>query len=359
MSDPGSDVAARPWRSALYIPGDKPRALDKARGLACDAILFDLEDAVAPDAKPAARDTLTAVLRQGGYGHRARIVRVNGGDTPWGADDLAALAGLEIDGVLIPKVSAPAQIAAVQAALPDVPVWAMMETAAGILNAAAIAAAPGLAGMVMGTNDLVRELGCATPPDRAPLQMALQTCVMAARAHGRIILDGVYNAFRDDDGLAAECRQGRALGFDGKTLIHPAQLPVTNEIFAPSEAEIDLARRQIAAWEAAQAHAFGPGCRCARRPDRREPCMLSPPARPLPGRGPLQEPMHGLADPRSGVLDRPALLQTHRPRCPRQHGKCRQGDGGGRLVAGYRLMWSASSPPNRRSCGRRCPGRSI
>ncbi len=250
-------AAMRPWRSVLYIPGANARALEKARGLDCDAIIFDLEDAVAAAQKEAARETLAAALRQGGYGARARLVRVNGADTPWGAGDLAALAGIGIDGVLLPKVGAPADIAAARAALPDVPVWAMMETPAAILNAAAIAAAPGLEGLVMGTNDLVKELGCRSRPDRLPLMAALQHCLLAARANGLICLDGVYNTYLDEDGLRAECEQGRDLGFDGKTLIHPAQLAVTNRVFAPTEAEIDLARRQIAAFEEVEAAGRG------------------------------------------------------------------------------------------------------
>jgi (3S)-malyl-CoA thioesterase len=248
---------ARPLRSVLYIPGARARALDKARGLHADAIIFDLEDAVAPAEKQAARDTLRAELGKGGYGNRARIVRVNGADTPWGADDLAALAGLEIEAVLLPKVSAPADLDTLAGRLPEVPLWAMIETPAGVLNAAGIAAHPRLEGLVLGTNDLAKELGCRPGAHRAPLQYALQATLMAARAAGVPCIDGVYNAFRDVDGLRAECVQGRDMGFDGKTLIHPAQLDIANETFAPSEAEIDLARRQIAAFEAAEAEGQG------------------------------------------------------------------------------------------------------
>ncbi|MCR8724057.1 HpcH/HpaI aldolase/citrate lyase family protein [Frigidibacter sp. ROC022] len=247
----------RPWRSALYIPGGKERALDKARGLDCDAILFDLEDAVAVGEKASAREMLCSALRTGGYGPRARIVRVNGLDTAWGAEDLAALKGLEFDGVLLPKVGHPDDIAAVRKALPGVPVWAMMESPVAIANAYAIAAAPGLAGMVLGTNDLAKDLGCRHRADRLPLMLALQTCLMAARGAGLICLDGVFNAYLDEDGLEAECQQGRDLGFDGKTLIHPAQLAIANRVFAPTEAEIDLARRQIAAWTEAEAKGQG------------------------------------------------------------------------------------------------------
>jgi len=247
----------RPWRSVLYIPGSNPRAIDKARGLDCDAIIFDLEDAVAAAEKPAARAVLKAELLAGGFGRRARLARINGHDTEWAAADLAALAGLAIDGVLLPKVGAPADIARARAALPGVPVWAMMESPQGVLNAAAIAGAEGIAGFVLGTNDLAKDLGCRTRPDRLPLMLALQTCLMAARGAGLICVDGVYNAFKDDAGLQAECDQGRDLGFDGKTLIHPAQIAIANAAFAPTAAEIDLARRQIAAWQAAAAEGKG------------------------------------------------------------------------------------------------------
>ena len=251
------DPAARPYRSVLYIPGSKPRALEKARTLAVDAIIFDLEDAVAVEEKLAARAVLVQTLREADYGSRARIVRINGFDTPWGRDDVAALAGVAVDGVLIPKVNHPADLQAVAEAIADVPLWAMLEPAAGILGAAAIAAHPRLVGMVMGTNDLARELGARFRPDRLALQAGLGLCLLAARAQGRIIIDGVYNAYRDDAGLATECAQGRDLGFDGKTLIHPAQLAIANAAFAPSEAEIELARRQIAAFDDATAKGLG------------------------------------------------------------------------------------------------------
>ena len=240
---------SRPYRSVLYIPGSNARALEKARGLAADAIIFDLEDAVAPAEKPAARETLRAALAQD-YGGRARIVRINGLDTEWGRDDAAAFA-TGADAVLIPKVNSPADLDAVAALTGDTPLWAMMETAAGMLNAAAIAAHPRLAGMVMGTNDLAKELHTRHRPDRLGMQAGLGLCLLAAKAHGRVIVDGVFNAFKDEDGLRAECEQGRDMGFDGKTLIHPAQLDITNAAFAPTEAEIDLSRRQIDAYDAA------------------------------------------------------------------------------------------------------------
>jgi len=244
----------RPYRSALYIPGSKDRALDKARGLPVDVILFDLEDAVAPDAKVAARDTLYAALADGGYGQRLRVVRINGLDTEWGAADAAAVAAMECDAILLPKVNGPADVDALAALVPDLPIWAMMETPLGVLNAAAIAAHPRIAGFVLGTNDLAKDLNSQS---RTALMTSLQLCLLAAKAHGIVALDGVYNAFKDEDGLRAECAEGRALGFDGKTLIHPAQIAICNAAFGPTEAEIDLAQRQIAAFEAAEAEGQG------------------------------------------------------------------------------------------------------
>lgn len=243
--------AARPYRSVLYIPGSKERALEKAMTLAADAIIFDLEDAVAPDEKINARGILAKAL-EGDYGNRTRIVRINGFDTAWGKDDAAAFAvHAGVDAILIPKVSRAADLDAVMGVAPEKPLWAMMETSLGMLNAAEIAAHPRLQGMVMGTNDLAKELGSRFRPDRLALQAGLGLCVLAARAYGRVVVDGVYNAFKDDDGLRAECEQGRDMGFDGKTLIHPLQLEIANAAFAPSEAEVDLARRQIAAFDEA------------------------------------------------------------------------------------------------------------
>lgn len=244
---------ARPFRSVLYIPGSKERALEKARDLAADAIIFDLEDAVAPDEKERARDILGEALRAD-YGGRARIVRINGFDTAWGRADAAAFADHPgVDAVLVPKVSTPADLDAVAAVVPGKPLWAMMETALGMLNAATIAAHPALQGMVMGTNDLAKELGARPRADRLPMMAGLGLCLLAARAQGRVIVDGVFNAFRDDEGLRAEAMQGRDMGFDGKTLIHPAQLDSANAVFSPSAEELDLARRQIAAFEQALA----------------------------------------------------------------------------------------------------------
>ena len=255
-------MSSRPFRSVLYIPGSKERALEKAMGLPADAIIFDLEDAVAPEEKPAARALLARVLKDWDFGRRARIVRINGFDTEWGAADANAMAqaisdGAQIDAILIPKVSSPTDLDLVAQVVPGADLWAMMETCLGMMNAAAIAAHPRLKGMVMGTNDLAKELGSRFRPDRLPMQAGLGLCLLAARAHGKVIVDGVYNAFKDDEGLRAECDQGRDMGFDGKTLIHPAQLEIANAAFAPSEAELDLARRQIAAYEAAKAAGQG------------------------------------------------------------------------------------------------------
>ena len=252
----------RPCRSVLYIPAARERAMEKAQTLPADAIIFDLEDAVAPDEKPAARELLVRILRESYFGPRLRIVRINGFDTEWGKADAQALAaaiaaGVKVDAVLVPKVSRAGDLDAVAALVPGVDLWAMMETALGMLNAAEIGAHPRLKGMVMGTNDLAKELGSRFRPDRLPMQAGLGLCLLAAKAHGLTIVDGVYNAFKDDDGLRAECDQGRDMGFDGKTLIHPAQLAVANAAFAPSEAEIDLARRQIAAFDEVLAQGGG------------------------------------------------------------------------------------------------------
>src|SRR6056297_941579 len=251
------DMRSRPYRSVLYIPGSRDRALDKARSLPVDAIIFDLEDAVTVEEKPAARATLQDALAQGGYGARVRIVRINGLDTDWGRDDAKAVAGMACDAVLLPKVEGAAQLDALAEITGDLPIWAMMETPRGMLNAAEIAAHPALQGMVMGTNDLAKELQTRFRADRLPLMAGLGLCLLAAKAEGVVIVDGVYNAFKDDDGLRAECDQGRDMGFDGKTLIHPAQVDIANAAFAPSEAEIELARRQIAAYEEVMATGQG------------------------------------------------------------------------------------------------------
>ena len=244
-------TAARPLRSVLYIPASKERALEKARTLPVDAIIFDLEDAVAPDEKAAARDTLATALATGGYGARMKIVRINALNTEWGEADARAAAQMGADAVLLPKVDTPADLDALAALTGDLPLWAMMETPLGMLNAAAIAAHDRLEGMVMGTNDLAKDMGARFRADRLPLMGGLSLCLLAAKAHGVAIVDGVYNAFKDDEGLAAECAQGRDMGFDGKTLIHPAQVAIANTAFSPTPEDIDLAARQIAAYDAA------------------------------------------------------------------------------------------------------------
>lgn len=243
----------RPLRSVLYIPGSKPRALDKARSLPIDAIIFDLEDAVAPDEKAAARSTLAAALAEGGYGARQKIIRINALNTEWGAEDAAAARDMGADAILLPKVDGPAHLDALAAITGDVPLWSMMETPLGMLNAAGIADHALSQGLVMGTNDLAKDMGTRFRADRLPLMTGLGLCVLAAKAHGVAIIDGVYNAFKDEDGLRAECEQGRDMGFDGKTLIHPAQVDIANAAFAPTADEIDLAERQIAAFDAALA----------------------------------------------------------------------------------------------------------
>ena len=247
----------RPFRSALYIPGSKERALEKARGLPVDAILFDLEDAVAPDEKVNARHTLKEALYQGGYGNKYRVVRINGLDTEWGKDDAAETLEMECDAVLLPKVNSTADVDALAAIIGDKKIWAMMETPLGIINAASIAAHPSIEGFVLGTNDLAKDLNTRKAERREPLLYALQAALLAAKAYGVITIDGVYNAFKDDEGLKVECEQGRDMGYDGKSLIHPAQVEITNAAFAPTEAEIELAQRQIAAFEEAETQGLG------------------------------------------------------------------------------------------------------
>lgn len=254
----GLALSITPYRSALYVPGSNDRAMAKSSSLDVDAILFDLEDAVAPEAKGAARAAMVAALGSVDFGHRARIVRINDLGSPWGADDIAALAGTRPDGLLLPKVRSAGDmdgLASMTAGtgLADCPLWAMMETPQAILNAGEICLAPRMAGIVVGTNDLAKDLHLPASAPRASMAFALQACVLAARAAGIVAIDGVYNAFRDVEGLERECTEGRALGFDGKSLIHPAQVPVANRVFAPDEDEVALARRQVAAFtEAAE-----------------------------------------------------------------------------------------------------------
>ena len=243
----------RPFRSALYIPGSRLRALNKARSLPIDVVLLDLEDAVTPDEKITARATLTDELDKGGYGNRLCVVRINGLDTRWGACDAKAANSMACDAVLMPKVNNVRDVDAL-VQLTDKPIWAMMETPLGIMNAAEIAAHPQIAGFVIGTNDLAKDLNTRT---RGALMTSLQMCLLAARAHGIVAIDGVYNAFKDEVGFKIECEEARDLGFDGKSLIHPSQIAVANAVFAPTQNEIDLANRQIAAFAEAEAEGQG------------------------------------------------------------------------------------------------------
>ncbi|MFT3972296.1 MAG: CoA ester lyase [Amaricoccus sp.] len=255
---------AHPYRSVLYMPGSRPRALEKARTLAADALILDLEDAVAPSEKSNARELVAGAVEAGGYGKRKLLVRVNGFDTEWGEGDIARASAAQPDAILLPKVESPADIAraallmAEAGATERVRIWAMMETPRGALNALAIADShPRLEGFVLGTNDLVKDLAAAHTPDRLPLVTSLGLCLLAARAAALVCVDGVYNAFQDTDGLRAACEQGRDMGFDGKTLIHPDQIAVANEVFAPSPDAVELARRQVDAFAAATARGEG------------------------------------------------------------------------------------------------------
>jgi citrate lyase subunit beta/citryl-CoA lyase len=252
-------TALRPRRSVLYMPGANERALSKARTLPADALILDLEDAVAPDAKTEARQRVCAAVGSGAYGRRELVIRVNGLDTPWHADDVRAVAEAGPDAVLVPKVNSAAEVHAIERALEDAgapgrtAIWAMVETPVAMLHAEALSgASERLAVLVMGTNDLAKELHAEHVPGRAPLLGALSLALLAARATGKVILDGVYNDVRDLAGFEAECLQGRQLGFDGKTLIHPGQLEPCNRIFAPSEADLAGAREIIEAFEQAR-----------------------------------------------------------------------------------------------------------
>ena len=253
-------MVARPRRSALYMPGSNAKAIAKARTLPADAIILDLEESVAPDAKAEARAAVVAAVREGGFGAREVIIRVNGAHTLWGEEDLAAAIAAAPDGILLPKVDGPGSIMLVARALREANapartrIWAMMETPMAMLSASQIAATAAdptsrLAVLVMGLNDLAKETRARFTPGRPAFAPWLVTCVAAARAHGCDLIDGVYNDIRDLDGFRAECEQGRDLGLDGKTLIQPSQLDICNEVFGPSAAEIEGARAIIAAFE--------------------------------------------------------------------------------------------------------------
>ena len=249
-------MTLRPRRSVLYMPGSNARALEKARTLPADALIFDLEDAVAPDAKGTARRLAADAVKAGGFGHREVIIRINGEGTPWFEDDLRAAATAGPDAILLPKIETPQALARIAAMLDalyapaGLRLWAMLETPLAMLNAGAVAAATAtrLAVLVMGTNDLAKETRARQIAGRAPMLAWLSHCVAAARAHGLDIVDGVYNSIADEAGFRAECEQGRDFGFDGKTLIHPGQIAVCNAVFAPDAAEVAWARRIIAAF---------------------------------------------------------------------------------------------------------------
>ena len=254
----------RPRRSLLYVPGSNPRALERARALPADGFIIDLEDAVAPAAKEGARAIVAAALAAGGWRPRAVVLRVNPLDGPWGHGDLAIAATLPLDAVLLPKVESAERVRLTGAMLdalggpPDLALWCMLETPLGFLEARAIAgSSPRLEALVMGTSDLTKELHAAVTGDRLPLLTALGLAMLAARAHSLAILDGVHLDLGDDEGFAAACRQGRELGFDGKTLIHPKQIAAANAAFAPSPGEVEWSRRIIAAHAAATAEGKG------------------------------------------------------------------------------------------------------
>ena len=257
----------KPRRSVLYMPGANTRALGKAATLDCDGLIFDLEDAVAPDAKSAARANVVEALKTNNYGHRELIVRVNPLASEWGVEDLSAVAGLPIHGILFPKIESDDMLNAAATALVDaaaaqsqapLPLWAMVESPLSILQLPRICAASArLAVLVLGTSDLVRELRAQHTVDRQPLAYALSAAVTAARAHGLDVLDGVHLDFRNLDSFRSSCEQGRAMGFDGRSLIHPSQIDIANEIYGYSAADVEHAERIIAVWKQAQASGLG------------------------------------------------------------------------------------------------------
>lgn len=253
----------RPRRSVLYMPAANERALEKAKTIPADALIFDLEDAVAPDAKELARGQAAAAVASGQYGSREVTIRCNGLDTPWGADDLAAAAAAGPSAVVIPKVDSVEYLDAISdgltaaGAAESVSIWAMIETPTAIFDARALAAHPRVDVLVMGTNDLLKELRAETGADRASLVPHLSTALLAAREAGKAILDGVYNDIKNVDGFAVECAQGMTMGFDGKTLIHPGQVEIANDTWAPDADEIAHAERVIEAFTEAEADGRG------------------------------------------------------------------------------------------------------
>ena len=261
-------MTIRPRRSVLYMPGSNARALEKAKTLCADGVILDLEDSVAPDAKEAARQQVTDAVKTGGFGTREVFIRINGVDTPWHADDLAAAAHAAPDAILVPKISSPEMLEMIGRRLLDMGtnhktrVWAMIETPLAVFNILSIAAEAKdsesrLSGLVMGTNDLAKDTRARLVPGRAPMLSWLSTCVAAARIYGIDILDGVYNDIGNTDGFEMECRQGVELGFDGKTLIHPNQIAPCNTAFSPSPEEVALARKMIAAFDLPESNSKG------------------------------------------------------------------------------------------------------
>jgi citrate lyase subunit beta/citryl-CoA lyase len=234
------------------MPSSNERALEKAKTIAADAIIFDLEDAVAPDAKEAARGNAAAAVQSGEYGNKTLTIRCNGLDTPWGAGDLEQATAAKPHAIVIPKVSGAKHLDAITAVTGDTPIWAMVETPAALFGIREIAGYPQVSALVMGTNDLVKELRAAMVAGRGPLLPHLATALLGAREAGKVILDGVYNDVKDADGFLAEARQGKELGFDGKTLVHPSQVDPANEVWAPSEAEVEHARKVIDAFAEAE-----------------------------------------------------------------------------------------------------------
>jgi len=253
-------MTLRPRRSVLYMPGSNARALEKAKTLAADGVILDLEDSVAPDAKETARKQVVDVVKAGGFGSREVFIRVNAIDTPWHAEDFAAAAHAAPDAILVPKITHPEQVEMVGRRLLDmhsdhkIRIWAMIESPLAIFNILSIAAEARdsearLSGFVMGTNDLAKDTRARLVPGREPMVPWLMTCIAAARIHGIDVLDGVYNTIGDADGFVKECEQGRDMGFDGKTLIHPNQIEPCNKVFSPSPEEVAWARTMIAAFD--------------------------------------------------------------------------------------------------------------
>jgi citrate lyase subunit beta/citryl-CoA lyase len=258
------DLRERPLRSVLYVPASNSRAIDKARGLPCDVVFLDLEDAVAPEAKAQARANAVEAVRAGGFGARLVMIRTNHLSSAWGAEDFAAAAEAGPDAVLAPKVSDAEELMACERALADAPahtgLWAMIETAAAVVNLREIAGCARtsrLQAIICGCNDLMLDLRCRKTPDRAPLLPALAMSIAAARANGLLVFDGVFNDFSNPAGFEAECRQAADFGFDGKTLIHPSQIEACNRIFSPSPEKVAWAKKVVAAFDAPEAEGKG------------------------------------------------------------------------------------------------------